>query len=83
MTDEWACEAYGDDGADVGARCFVSGALGVRSCESRQVCAGVMADERRRVYRRMQELAATGDPVMVDLAAEFTRPDQLLNADGD
>lgn len=76
----WSCEAYGDDPElrEIGAMCFRS--AGPRVCQDLAECGGVMAAERRRVFSRIQELAAGGDPVAVYLAEEFTSPDQLLNA---
>lgn len=76
----WACEAYGRDGMLHGALCFVSGP-GERVCLSRVECAATMAQERRRLYRCIQEQAAAGDPVAAGLAAEFTRPEQLLSGE--
>jgi hypothetical protein len=37
-----------------------------------------MAAERPRVFRRINELPASGDETFGDLAGEFARPDQLL-----
>jgi hypothetical protein len=79
--DDWPCEAYGPDGLAVGARCFVAGELGRRVCGSAADCAEVMGAERRRVFRRLQELAAAGDPVAVELAEAFGTPDGLLGGD--
>jgi len=75
---QWNCEAYGPDIADVGAVCFVSGELGKRTCADLGECRRVMAAERRRVFRRINELAAGGDETAAFLAEEFTRPGQLL-----
>jgi hypothetical protein len=74
----WSCEAYGLEGIEAGALCFFAGALFLRVCSSEGQCAARLEEERRRVFRRIQELAALGDPVMVQLAAEFAAPDQLL-----
>jgi hypothetical protein len=68
----------GPDGAEFGARCFVSGELGERVCADLGECRRVMAAERRRVFARIQELAAQGDETAAYLAEEFTRPEQLL-----
>jgi hypothetical protein len=38
----------------------------------------VVAGERRRVFRRINELAASGDEAGGYLAGEFARPEQLL-----
>ena len=74
---EWACEAYGPDGRKAGALCFIA-QPGERVCASPGICHLVMAAERRRVFQRIQELAAQGDPAAADLAETFTSPDQLL-----
>jgi hypothetical protein len=74
----WPCEAYGPEGPEFGAVCFI-GDLNRRVCESSAECHATVQRERERVYGRLQELAATGDPGFVALAAEFTSPDQLLN----
>ena len=78
MDAEWNCEAYGPEGATHGALCFIAGDLGKRVCTSPDVCHEVMTDERRRVYGRISELAAHGDPVGKDLAETFGSPDQIL-----
>lgn len=78
MTD-WVCEAYGPEGVEVGALCFFAGDLGGRVCASAGVCHERMADERRRVFQRINELAAAGDPVMEHLAGEFPAPGDLLD----
>ena len=75
---DWSCEAYGDDGRAVGALCFRAADLGVRVCGSPGECAGVMAAERQRVFRRLNELAASGDPIAADLAEDFPGPGHLL-----
>lgn len=74
---DWACEAYGAEGAGVGALCFAA-APGRRVCDSQQVCARVMGAERQRVFDRIQELAARGDPDAQYLAGEFPSPEGLL-----
>lgn len=75
---EWECEAYGDGAMAVGAWCFRSPAVGQRVCGDREACATFMHGERRRVFQRMQELAAQGEPTAVELVGLFTSPDQLL-----
>lgn len=75
--DTWACEAYGPDGVEFGALCFVA-EPGKRDCADRETCARTLAVERRRVYRRIQEVAADGDEVGAHLERAFTHPDQLL-----
>lgn len=81
VTNEWACDAYGPDGAAIGALCFRSPTTGVRVCESLAECTTFMATERRRVFRRVSELAAAGDPVAEMLDAEFANPDEILGRD--
>lgn len=76
--EDWDCEAYGPEGRGLGALCFVSGALGKRACASPDECHQVMAAERQRVFDRIQEGAAAGDPDMAYLAGEFTSPEQIL-----
>lgn len=73
----WPCEAYGPDGAEIGALCFVA-EPGKRDCADQDTCHRTLAVERRRVYRRIQEIAAGGDEVGVHLEETFTHPDQLL-----
>jgi hypothetical protein len=80
---DWWCEAYGTppDGVPPATwpRCFMSSTEA--RCSSREACAAGMAAERRRVFQRIQELAAGGDETGRFLAETFTNPDQLLNAD--
>lgn len=75
----WPCEAYGPDGLEDGVVCFV-GDVDRRVCDSAEICHAVMSAERGRVFDRIQELAAAGDPTGVFLAGEFAGPDELLNA---
>lgn len=77
MTGDFDCEAYGPEGREFGALCFTAGP-GERSCQSPGECHAVMDAERMRVFRRISEMAAAGDPVAAYLAGEFTSPDQLL-----
>jgi len=77
LTDDFACEAYGPDGRAVGAICFFA-APGKRVCTSQAACREAMTAERRRVWRRIQDGAARGEPDMVYLAGEFTSAEQLL-----
>jgi hypothetical protein len=79
---DFACEAYGPDGATFGALCFRSGETGKRVCADLPECHAVMTTERQRVYRRISELAAGGDETMAFLAEEFTRPEHLLGGGG-
>lgn len=82
MTGEWWCEAYGPPDAGVSAeawpRCFRSAEVGERVCSTAEVCSVEMAGERRRVFDRLQQLAAEGDEIGMMLAADFTSPDELL-----
>jgi hypothetical protein len=77
VADEWDCEAYGPEAAAHGARCFFA-ELGERVCTSLAGCREAMAAERRRVWSRIQEMAAQGDPAGEFLAEAFSGPEQLL-----
>jgi hypothetical protein len=60
--------------------------LGERVCRDLAECAGTMAAQRQRVYRRIQELSAgaggeTGEAAGY-LESVFTRPEQLLGGPG-
>lgn len=72
------CAAYGPEGREAGALCFMSGELHERVCEDQAQCQEAMTAERQRVFSKIQAGAAAGDPDMTYLAAEFTHPDQLL-----
>jgi len=74
--DTWDCEAYGPEGTAIGVLCFFS--EHGRKCRDQEQCHRDMTAERGRVFGRIHQLAATGDPVMKDLAEQFTRPEQLL-----
>lgn len=76
--DQWDCEGYGPEGREFGALCFIAGDLGKRACNSQAACAEAMAAERRRVFRRISERAAAGDPTAAYLEQEFTNPEQIL-----
>lgn len=78
MTNDFDCDAYGADGREVGALCFLSGELGKRVCATLDECRQVMSAERQRVFRRIQEGAAAGNPDMAHLAEEFSSPEQIL-----
>lgn len=82
----WWCEAYGppQDGVEVAAwpRCFLSADPARRRCELPEVCAEVMADERRRVFEVIQRGAAEGDEVALLLAEGVHSPDDLLGGPG-
>ena len=80
--DGFDCEAYGPEGRALGALCF-GAPQGERTCAGLADCQAVMAAGRRSVYRRIQGLAAAGDPVAEHLAGEFTSPDQLLGGSGE
>ncbi len=79
---QFDCEAYGPEGVSFGAVCFIAGELGARVCASLAECHQVMTAERQRVFRRIQERAAEGDPDMTYLATVFTSPEQLLGGGG-
>jgi hypothetical protein len=74
----WDCEAYGPVPAELGHLCFWDQ---IEPCTSEAQCHTRMAGERQRVFGRINELAAAGDPTGEFLAEEFTNPSQLLNAD--
>lgn len=78
---EWDCDAYGPKGREIGALCFIAGQLGTRTCASAAACRQVMNAERQRVFARIRELAAAGDPVFTDLAEAFPDPGMLLGGD--
>jgi hypothetical protein len=75
------CEAYGAEGAAHGALCFVAGEVGARVCANFRQCAATMRAARQQLFDRIQQRAATGDPIGVALAEQFTRPEQLLGGD--
>ena len=77
MDKQWACEVYGPEGIDVGALCFFA-EQGHRACISPVMCKMLMTEERQRVFGRINEMAATGDPAGIELTEYFTSPDQLL-----
>ncbi|HWD80118.1 MAG TPA: hypothetical protein VG497_14580 [Kribbella sp.] len=75
----WDCDAYGPDlPPGLGDLCFYDQ---IERCTSEAQCHLRMAGERQRVFRRINELAAAGDPTGEFLAGEFTNPSQLLGAD--
>jgi hypothetical protein len=76
---QWPCEAYGPEGFEFGAICFMSAVPGTRLCKDAGMCGLQMAHQRREAHARMSRLAAEGDPVMQYLAGEFPTPDTLLN----
>jgi len=79
---DWDCEAYGPDGRKFGALCFLA-EPGERVCASQAACHEAMDGERRRVYRRIQEMAAADDPAGAELADVFTDPGQILGGGDD
>lgn len=74
----WDCEAYGPDGAAVGALCFFAGERGERICPDADACRLILRVERERVFAVIQMRAALGEPDFVYLAGVFTDPEQLL-----
>lgn len=78
----WDCQAYGPDAEAVGALCFFADP-GARLCGTQDECRTRLAGERVRVFERIHDLAASGDPTGQYLAAEFTHPEQLLGGIGD
>lgn len=77
---DWPCEAYGPEALEHGARCFFS-EMWDRDCIDPEDCGARMTAERRRVFQRIQEMAAAGDPTAALLAEDFTSPEQLLGGD--
>lgn len=77
---DWPCEAYGAGGLEVGARCFVAD-LGDRLCLSRAECGEIVAESRARLFARINELAAQGDPTGIFLAREFPTPQEIFKGD--
>lgn len=74
---DWRCAAYGDDGPE---GCFVGFD---DPCVSRQQCEDRVSGVRQRVYRGIQERAASGDPTMARLADDYTTPDDILRDNRD
>lgn len=77
---EFDCEAYGPEARKLGAHCFLAG-LDERACSTRAECAASMGGERRRLFRRIKELAAADEKnegPWSALSAELTDPEQLL-----
>jgi hypothetical protein len=74
---EWNCEAYGPDGPAAGRLCFYADP-GLRSCLSPGECKASVAGARQVLFALMRDKAAAGDPKALELAAEFTSPDQPL-----
>lgn len=78
----WDCEAYGPDGREFGAWCFIADQF-VRTCASQPECHAVTAGARQQMFQRIQALAASGDPVWVLVAKDFTSPDQIFGGGDD
>lgn len=76
---EWDCEAYGEQGRIIGARCFVGDSRLMR-CRNRDVCHDYMTLERMKLFAAIRKDAAEGDPTSKYLASVFTSPQMLLNA---
>jgi hypothetical protein len=74
---DFDCVAYGPDGREFGALCFVA-EQGTRVCADLEQCQQTVDREQRRAFDRIQEGAARGEPDMVFLAGEITEPGQLL-----
>lgn len=70
---DWHCVAYGEDG---GSWCFMQ-EVGP-PCAALSICTELMAVERQRVWQKIQEGAATGDPDMKYLDENISGPDELL-----
>lgn len=80
----WACTAYGPEATEAGALCFVA-EPGHRRCADAQECARVLATERQRVFRAIQELSTrqgTVGQAGAYLETAITNPDQLLGGPG-
>ncbi|MER5608266.1 hypothetical protein AB0F93_03415 [Micromonospora tulbaghiae] len=75
--DSWDCPAYGPGGKGIGAICFVA-EPGHRACRTEQECGQALTRVRQRVYRRMNERAAAGDPTFAYLADQFGSPTEIL-----
>lgn len=76
----WDCQAYGPEGRAADVLCFFA-EPGRRLCATHDECLGRLAVERVRVFDRIHELAASGDPTGQYLADEFTSPGQLLGGE--
>jgi hypothetical protein len=72
---DWCCSAYGPE---VPVACFFEAQS---ACASLDECHRRMKAERQRVFHRINELAAGGDPFWANLEQEFPSPSGLLNAD--
>ena len=73
---EWDCSAYGPEGRQYGALCFLT--EHGRICPTLDDCEATMTAERQRVFSRISELAAHGDETGEQLAGEFPAPGDLL-----
>jgi hypothetical protein len=70
---DFQCEAYAPEPIP---DCFFE-AQG--RCQNQLHCHARMNQERKRVYRRISELAAAGDQTMAFLLSTINGPDDLLN----
>jgi hypothetical protein len=80
--DDWGCDAYGPDGRQAGALCFLSPELHQRRCGSHAECTATVAASRQQLFGRLSELAAAGDPVWEAVAEQIPRPDRIWPDDG-
>lgn len=80
-TAAWDCEAYGPEAREIAA-CFFTQGPPHRLCDSRAMCARMMAAERVRLWTRMQHMSITGTPAQRELwagvLAEIDGPNDLL-----
>jgi hypothetical protein len=83
MAEPWYCEAYGPRAPKAETLCFIAPGPVPRACASPETCRETMAAERQRVWRRINEMAASGDPDGEFLAGEFTDPAQILGGGDD
>lgn len=67
----WDCEAYGPEVA--GAICFFAEPH-ERVCSSQEECSARMAAQRQRIFRRISELSAAGNPTFAYLEGKFSTP---------
>lgn len=75
----WVCIAYGGM-PDAHVACFFT-EVG-RVCHSLLECSNSVANERKRVWRIMQEKAAAGDPIMIAMLETIKGPEDMLGGFG-
>lgn len=80
--EDFYCEAYGRDGAQVGAVCFMVHVSGL--CGSAEECASLMGAERERVWHT---LTASDNPEVIEVLDALREggasgPQDLLRAHG-